>query len=66
MCEGLALGGSRELLEAIDWCLQIHQLDRPQNVQSLLDFMNPLSINEQPAVAEGLLARLGVRLPWND
>ena len=45
--------------------MQFHQLDRPQSVQSLLDFMNPLSVNEQPPVADGLLARMGVRLPWN-
>lgn len=57
---------SPQLLEAIDWCLQFHQLDRPQTVQSLLDFMNPLSIHEQPPADESLLARLGVYLPWNN
>jgi len=57
---------SPQLLEAIDWCLQFHQLDRPQTVQSLLDFMNPLSIHEQPPADESLMARLGVRLPWNN
>ena len=56
---------SSQLLEAIDWCLQFHQLDRPQNVQALLDFMNPLSVNEHPPAAEGWLARLGGRL-WNE
>ena len=58
---------SNQLLEAIDWCMQFHQLDRPQSVQDLLDFMNPLRTAEsEPAPAEGLLARLGVRLPWGD
>ena len=37
---------SRPLLEAIDWCLQMDQLDRPQTVQQLLDAF------EQPAAPE--------------
>ena len=56
---------SPQLLEAIDWCLQFHQLDRPQSVQALLDFMNPLSTNEPAPVAEGWLTRLGGRL-WSE
>jgi len=56
---------SPQLLEAIDWCLQFHQLDRPQSVQALLDFMNPLSVNDPAPAADSLLARIGVRLPWN-
>jgi serine/threonine protein kinase len=52
---------SNQLLEAIDWCLQFHQLDRPQSVQDLLDFMNPLRTNEHEPAADGLLARLGLR-----
>jgi serine/threonine protein kinase len=52
---------SHQLLEAIDWCLQFNQLDRPQTVQTLLDFMNPLRMNEMEQQAEGWLARLGLR-----
>jgi serine/threonine protein kinase len=52
---------SAQLLEAIDWCLQLHQLERPQNVQALLDFLDPARRHE-PAEPEG--GRLGLRLPW--
>jgi serine/threonine protein kinase len=52
---------SSQLLEAIDWCLQFHQLDRPQNVQDLLDFMNPLRVNEPEPVDDSLIARLTTR-----
>lgn len=31
---------SRQLLEAVDWCLQMEAAQRPQNVYELLDFMN--------------------------
>lgn len=37
---------SRPLLETIDWCLRMDQLDRPQTVQQLLDAL------EQPAAPE--------------
>lgn len=57
---------SNQLLEAIDWCLQFHQLDRPQTVQDLLDFMNPLRTSEMEPVEDGLLARIGLRLPWGE
>jgi serine/threonine protein kinase len=58
---------SNQLLEAIDWCLQFHQLDRPQTVQDLLDFMNPLRVGEPDAPPDdGWLARLGLRLPGSD
>jgi len=56
---------SNQLLESIDWCMQFHQLDRPQSVQNLLDFMNPLSMHEEPPDENGLLGRLGLTLPWN-
>lgn len=56
---------SPQLLEAIDWCLQFHQLDRPQNVQDLLDFMNPLHTTDPAPAAGNLLSRLGLRLPWS-
>jgi len=57
---------SNQLLESIDWCLQFHQLDRPQSVQNLLDFMNPLRTSENEPAEDSLLARLGLRLPWNE
>jgi len=54
---------SNQLLEAIDWCLQFHQLDRPQSVQALLDFMNPLHTTDMEPVKETWLSRLGLRRP---
>ncbi|HEX7043564.1 MAG TPA: serine/threonine-protein kinase [Burkholderiales bacterium] len=53
---------SRQLLEAIDWCLQMDQTERPQTVQQLLEFL------EQPVAAEtapapGVLERL-FKLSW--
>ena len=56
---------SRQLLEAVDWCLQMDQMSRPQKVDDLLDFLN-----REPAAAlapepESLLIRLGLKLPWN-
>jgi serine/threonine protein kinase len=56
---------SSQLLEAIDWCMQFHQLDRPQNVQDLLDFMNPLRMSETPPDDDGWLARFGLNMPWS-
>jgi hypothetical protein len=54
---------SGQLLEAIDWCLQINQLDRPQSVQELLDFLNPMKALElkKDDDSESLW---GFRLPW--
>jgi serine/threonine protein kinase len=53
---------SRQLLEAVDWCLKVDQLERPQTVQQLLDFLN------QPAAPEtetesGVFGRLW-KLSW--
>jgi serine/threonine protein kinase len=31
---------SAQLLEAVDWCLQLNQNDRPQSVEELVDFLN--------------------------
>jgi hypothetical protein len=42
---------SRQLLEAVDWCLQMEAAHRPQGVDELLDFMNKDWIeNEQPSL----------------
>ena len=54
---------SEQMLEIIDWCLQFHQLDRPQSVQSLLDFMNPLHTTDMEPAREGWLTRLGLKRP---
>jgi serine/threonine protein kinase len=53
---------SRQLLEAVDWCLRMDQTERPQTVQQLLDSLN------QPVVPEtepegGMLGRF-LKLPW--
>ncbi len=39
---------SAQMIEAIDWCMQMNQLERPQNVAQLLEFLN-----ETPAPAHG-------------
>jgi len=31
---------SKQILETIDWCLQLHQLQRPQSIQELVDYMD--------------------------
>ncbi|MFV1997855.1 MAG: serine/threonine protein kinase [Acidiferrobacterales bacterium] len=42
---------SRQLLEAVDWCLQMESARRPQSVNELLDFMNKDWIdNERPSL----------------
>lgn len=46
---------SRQLLEAVDWCLQMEPAQRPQNVEELLDFMNKDWIdNEKPSLWQRL------------
>jgi serine/threonine protein kinase len=54
---------SNQLLEAIDWCLQMNQLERPQNVQALLDFLNA-PLPAEPPEPEGGDAIWGIKLPW--
>jgi hypothetical protein len=53
---------SRQLLEAVDWCLQMDHADRPQTVQQLLDFLDRPAA---PPAAEdgGILGKLW-KLPW--
>lgn len=57
---GFARRYSRQLLEAIDWCMQIDPKDRPQNVQALLDVFAQAPPPETTAEESGLLAWL----PW--
>ncbi len=54
---------SPQLLEAIDWCLEMNQLARPQSVQELLDFLNPMKAakEERQEVGE---PGWSFRLPW--
>ncbi|MFP5350482.1 MAG: serine/threonine protein kinase [Gammaproteobacteria bacterium] len=48
---------SRPLLEAVDWCLQMDQLARPQTVQELLEVLD--RIGDEPVGPEpGLFTRL--------
>jgi len=53
---------TQQLLEAIDWCLEMSQLERPQNAQELLDFLNPMkTIDPEPESVEPFWT---FRLPW--
>jgi serine/threonine protein kinase len=53
---------SRQLLEAVDWCLKVDQLERPQTVQQLLEFLNQPAAPEAQAEG-GVLGRLW-RFSW--
>ena len=56
---------TKELLELVDWCLQLNQLDRPQNCRELLDAMKnlPKLVKPQPSKLDKLM-NINVRLPW--
>lgn len=56
---------SRQLLEAVDWCLQMDQMSRPQKVDDLLDFLNKEPVDIPPAQPESLIGRLNFKLPWS-
>lgn len=55
---------TRPLLEAVDWCLQMDQLARPQKVDDLLDFLNKNPTEADAPESESLIGRLGRKLPW--
>jgi len=55
---------SLPLLEAVDWCLQMDQLDRPQKVDDLLAALNQTAPEMPEPESESLIERLGLRLPW--
>lgn len=55
---------SRPLLEAVDWCLQMDQLARPQNVDGLLDFLKQEPVETPVPAPESLIDRLNLKLPW--
>ena len=54
---------SRQLLEAVDWCLLMNQIERPQNVDDLAAVLSqPYTA---PHLAGGsLLERLKLKWPW--
>ena len=56
---------SRQLLEAVDWCLQMDQMSRPQKVDDLLNFLNKEQVDLPPAEPESLIERLNLKLPWS-
>lgn len=60
---------SRQLLEAIDWCLQLDPAKRPQSAQELADFLNASApADPEPHVfdtAFGYFTRLWLKRPWS-
>ncbi len=55
---------SRPLLEAVDWCLQMDQLQRPQKVDELLAVLNHPLPEPDTAPRMAWLERLRFKLPW--
>lgn len=53
---------SAQLLEAIDWCMQMNQLERPQNVQQLLAFLQETPASDVPRAGE--FGRWFEKWPW--
>ena len=58
---------SRQLLEAVDWCLQMDQMARPQSVDDLLAFLKkepePVAPPEPDSFIERM-ERINIKLPW--
>jgi serine/threonine protein kinase len=54
---------TRELLEAVDWCLTMDQAKRPQTVDDLLTAFE--RIPDAPPARSSLLDRLGLLLSWS-
>lgn len=55
---------SARLLEAIDWCLQVDQLQRPQTVAALLEFMQSEDDADSDDSPLDALLNMEIRLPW--
>ncbi|MBI3898791.1 MAG: serine/threonine protein kinase [Gammaproteobacteria bacterium] len=53
---------SKQLLEIVDWCLKMDQIERPQTAQQLLDVFNQTSEPAAESTELSLLDRL--KLPW--
>jgi len=56
---------SPQLLEAVDWCLQMDQMSRPQKVDDLLEFLDREPAAAGAAQPDSLTARWSLRLPWS-
>lgn len=54
---------SAQLLEGVDWCLQLNQNDRPQTVEELVDFLNEDSELAKTFNQPWYLTP--INLPWN-
>lgn len=56
---------SAAILEAIDWCLQLDQLQRPQSISELIEYMDRDWIDEDddPRGFLDYLENFGIRLP---
>lgn len=49
---------SKQLLEAVDWCLQMDQMSRPQKVDDLLDFFEKDFVEVSKPPPDSLIERL--------
>ncbi|GMR20095.1 MAG: hypothetical protein BMS9Abin36_0690 [Gammaproteobacteria bacterium] len=54
---------SVQLLEAVDWCLQLSPTDRPQSVKELLDFLNESSDTATQIYTPWYLTPIS--MPWS-
>ena len=59
-----ARGYSKQLLESIDWCLQLNQTQRPQSVDELLDYLNCAVDEIADGSSDSIIDRIGLKLPW--
>lgn len=55
---------SPRLLDAIDWCLHMDPMQRPQNVPQLLEFLNGGNAEETKAPPREFASLWGMKLPW--
>jgi len=56
---------SKELLEAVEWCLQLNQLYRPQKIREVIDLINQAPpLPDAKETVPGYLEKLGVWMPW--
>jgi serine/threonine protein kinase len=55
---------TRELLEVVDWCLQLHQLERPQKVDDILPILSKPASETVAADETSFIDKLRVMLPW--
>jgi serine/threonine protein kinase len=56
---------SKSILETIDWCLQLDQLQRPQSIRELIEYMDRDWLDEEddgPGLLD-YLENFGIRLP---